>query len=290
MARDEPPPGGDVLGVRAYPRALRGAAGGLLLVAGASLPFLLGRVLLATDPPMTPPMVLRAFLAFSVLPALAAWLIGRALAAQVELDRDALGLCVGGQRFTVALASIARVEPWRVPLPQPGFALGLASGRRFALGIAPDDPGGILARLAELGVPGAAAAAVHPSLVYARVKHAAGPLGGRRLVAKFPLFGVLVAGVLFNAHQHIAYGGTFGQYDLEGAWPYARGFVTYWVTTTIYLLLYASAWRVAAETVAWLSARRSERVAAFARRVVDLVCRLAYYAGVPFLLALRFAQ
>jgi len=31
-------------------------------------------------------------------------------------------------------------------------------------------------------------------------------------------------------------------------------------------------------------------VASFARRVADLVCRLAYYGGVPLLLALRFAE
>lgn len=290
MARDEPTPEEDALHVRAYPRALRAAGGGLLFVAGASLPFLLSRVLLATDPPMTPQMVLRAFLAFSALPALAAWLVGRALAARVELGRDALEVRVGGQHFAVPLASIVRVEPWRLPLPQPGFSLGLTSGAHFPLGIAADDPTALLARLAQRGVAAAAPAAAHPSLLYARVKHTAGRLGGSRLVAKFPLFGALVAGVLFNAHQHIAYGGSLGQYYLEGALPYARTFATYWVTTTIYLVLYASVWRVPAEAAAWLAAQKSEPAARFARRVAELVCRLAYYAGVPMLLALRFAE
>jgi apolipoprotein N-acyltransferase len=290
MASKLESPATDALGVRAYPRALRGAAAGLLLVSGASLPFLLCRVLLATDPPMTPQMVLRAFLAFSALPAVAAWLVERALAARVDVDREALEVRVGGQHFTLPLASIVAVEPWRLPLPQAGFSLGLASGGRFALGIGADDPGALLARLAAGGVAAAKTPAEHPSLLYARVKHAAGRLRGARLVAKFPLFGALVAGVLFNAHQHIAYGGTLGQYHLDGALPYARTFLTYWVTTTIYLVLYASVWRVPAEAIAWLAARRGERAAAFARRVAELTCRLAYYGGVPMLLALRFAD
>lgn len=290
MVRGAIPGDDEVLRVRAYPRALRGAVAGLLLASAASLPFLLLRVLLATDPPMTPPMVLRAFLAFAALPAIAAWLVGRALSARVEIGRDALELRVGGRHFAVPLASIAGVVPWRLPLPEGGFALDLASGRRFELGIGADDPAALLARLTAAGVGAATPATAHPSVVYARVKHAAGRLAGRRLVAKFPLFGALIGGVLFNAHQHVAYGGTLGQYDLEGALPYARTFVNYWATATIYLVLYASVWRVPAEAIAWLAALRGERVAAFARRVAELVCRLAYYAGVPLLLALRFAE
>jgi apolipoprotein N-acyltransferase len=276
--------------VWAYPRALRLAAGGLLLVSAASLPFLSSRVLLADDPPMSPAMVLRAFVAISLLPALAALLVRRALVATLRIAPDALEIGVGGQSFTVPLASIGAVEPWRVPLPQPGLGLRLGSGQRFALGLAAEDPSIIVARLVEVGVEAAAPALDRPPLVYARVKHAAGRLGWRRLVAKFPLFGALVAGVLFNAHQHIAYGGTFGQYYLEGALPYAKAFATYWVTVTIYLVLYASVWRWPAEIVAWLAARRGDSVASPVRRAVELVCRLAYYAGVPLLLALRFAQ
>ncbi len=290
MASAVKSPSSDALRVRAYPRALRGAAAALLLVSGASLPLLLGRVLLATDPPLPPQTVLRDFLAFAALPAVAAWLVGRALAARVDVGRDALEVQVGGQQLTVPLASIVAVEPWRLPLPQAGFSLGLASGDRFALGIGADDPGQLLARLAARGVTAATAAAEHPSLLHARVKHAAGRLDATRLVAKFPLFGALVAGILFNAQQQIAYGGSLGQYELEGALPYARAFVGYWATTSLYLVLYASVWRVVVETGAWLAAWRGEPVASFARRVAELVCRLAYYGGVPLLLALRFAE
>ena len=284
--------GGDPAGtgVRAYPLAMRLGAGWLLAASGLSLPFLLLRVALATDPPMTPPMVLRAFVALTVLPLLAALFIQRALRAELELAEDDLVVRVGGQRFEVPLGSISAVEPWRIPLPMPGFRLRLASGRRFGLGIGADDPTAIFAALAARGVSAAEPACAHPAIVYARVKHTLGRLGWRRLLFKYPLFGALVAGILFNAHQHIAYGGALGQYYLEGAWPWLRTFLVYWATVTIYLVLYASVWRWPVEIVAWLAAQRGEALAVRVRRIAEWTCRVAYYAGVVLMLALRFAS
>lgn len=276
-------------GVSAYPHALRIGTGGLLAASGLGLPFLLARVLLANDPPMTPPMVLRAFLAMSVLPALAALVLQRALRGEVALVGDDLTVHVGGQRFAIPLASITAIEPWRLPLPQAGFRLRLASGDRFALGLGADDPTPLLAALAARGVPAAEAARRHPAVVYARARQALGRLGWRRALVKYPLFGAMVAAVLFNAHQHIAYGGLLGQYYLEGAWPWARTYLVYWSTATIYLVLYASVWRWPAEVVAWLAAQRDEAFATRVRRVVEWVCRIAYYVGSGLVLALRFA-
>lgn len=287
---DSPTNDGDTLfHVRAYPLAMRLGAGWLLAASGLALPFLLLRVLTANDPPMTPPMVLRAFMSMSALPALAALFIQRALRAELELAGDELVLRVGGQRFAVPIGEIAEVEPWRIPLPMPGFRLRLASGKRFPLGIGADDPTPILHALAARGAAVADAAAMHPAVVYARVKHALGRLGWRRLLLKFPLFGLAVAAIPFNAHQHIAYGGLFGQYYLEGAWPWLRTFLVYWATITVYLVLYASVWRWPAEIVAWLAAFRGEAFARRARQVVEWVCRVVYYAGVLLMLALRFS-
>ena len=275
--------------VRAYPLAMRLGAGWLLAASGLSLPLLLARILLANDPPMTPPMVLRAFIALTVLPALAALFIQRALRGTLEVAGGELVVRVGGQRFEVPLAQIAAVAPWRIPLPMPGFRLRLASGKRFALGLGADDPTPILRALADGGVTVAEEAASHPAVVYARVKHVLGRLGWRRTLLKFPLFGLVVSAIPFNAHQHIAYGGLFGQYYLEGAWPWARTFLVYWATITIYLVLYASVWRWPAEIVAWLAARRGEALARRTRVVVEWVCRVVYYAGVLLMLALRFS-
>lgn len=275
--------------VRAYPLAMRLGAGWLLAASGLALPFLLTRVLLANDPPMTPQMVLRAFLSLSALPALAALFIQRALRATLEVAGGELVVRVGGHVFEVPLAQITAVEPWRIPLPMPGFRLRLASGKRFGLGIGADDPTPILRALADGGVTLAEDATSHPAVVYARVKHALGRLGWRRTLLKFPLFGLAVSAIPFNAHQHIAYGGLFGQYYLEGAWPWARTFLVYWATITVYLVLYASVWRWPAEIVAWLAALRGETFARRTRLVVEWVCRVVYYAGVLLMLALRFS-
>ncbi|MBM4245831.1 MAG: hypothetical protein FJ148_18830 [Deltaproteobacteria bacterium] len=273
-----------------YPLAIRLGTGLLLAASALSLPVLLARVLLANDPPMTPPVVLRAFLALSVLPALASLVLQRALRGEVALDRENVAVRVGGYHVDVPIASIAAIEPWRLPLPQAGFGLRLASGKRFALGLGADDPMPLLAALEARGVPTVEAARRHPVLVYARTRQRLGRLGWRRTLLKYPLFGAMVAGVLFNAHQHIAYGGLLGQYYLEGAWPWARTFLVYWSTATIYMVLYASAWRWPAEIVAWLASHRGEAFATRVRRVVEWVCRIAYYAGVGLVLALRFAD
>lgn len=281
--------GGTTFPVRAYPLAMRFGAGFLLASSGLALPFLLVRVLIANDPPMTPQMVLRAFISLSALPALAALFVQRALRGTLEVAGAELVVRVGGQRFAVALEEIAAIEPWRVPLPMPGFRLRLASGKRFPLGIGADDATPILQALAARGVAAADGATAHPSVVYAHVRQALGRLGWRRLLLKFPLFGIAVTAIPFNAHQHIAYGGLFGQYYLEGAWPWVRTFLVYWATITIYLVLYASVWRWPAEIVAWAAAFRGEALARRTRQVVEWVCRVVYYAGVLLMLALRFS-
>src|SRR5262245_25594137 len=119
-----------------YPRAMRAGAGTLLVASGLSLPLLLARLLIVHDTTATSPMLLRAVVAVFVLPGLAALLVRRALRAELEIARDDVLVRVGGQSFVVPLAQIVAIEPWQVPLPMPGIALRLASGERFALGIA----------------------------------------------------------------------------------------------------------------------------------------------------------
>jgi hypothetical protein len=96
--------------------------------------------------------------------------------------------------------------------------------------------------------------------------------------------------ILFNAHQFIAYGGTFGQYYLEGIGPYLTSFAEHWVTLVIYLVLYAAVWRGIAEALAMAAAFVGPPQAIATRRIVEIVCRIAYYGGVPLLVALRFAE
>ena len=93
---------------------------------------------------------------------------------------------------------------------------------------------------------------------------------------------------MFNAHQHIAYGGSLGQYHLEGLSAYLSTFLFYWVTLVLYLILYAAVWRALCEGAAWLAAVAAPSRAARVRRAVESVALAAYYAGVPALVAWRF--
>lgn len=108
------------------------------------------------------------------------------------------------------------------------------------------------------------------------------------VLLKFGLVALLPAGVLFNAHQHIAYGGPLGEYYMLGLRPYLATFLVYFTTTVIYLVLYANVWRVLAETVSLLGACMAPAAAATVRKGAEMLCGVAYYGGVSLLLLLRF--
>jgi hypothetical protein len=105
---------------------------------------------------------------------------------------------------------------------------------------------------------------------------------------KFGLFGLAPTAVLFRAHQIIAFGGLLGQYYLEGLRPYLATGVEYWGTTLLYLVLVACTLRVFGEAVGlaatWIAPGRARSV----RAVIEGFCSVAYYVGVPALLAIRF--
>jgi hypothetical protein len=55
-------------------------------------------------------------------------------------------------------------------------------------------------------------------------------------------------------------------------------------------VLWASVWRGPAEGASLLAAYVAPAQAARVRRAAEVACRVLYYAGVPALLALRFAS
>src|SRR6185369_14533103 len=78
---------------------------------------------------------------------------------------------------------------------------------------------------------------------------------------------------LFYTHQHIAYGGTFGQYYLEGPGAWLTTFAEYWSNTVILLVSYASCWR-GADRLARRARRRGARPSGAASRGRGLRPRL----------------
>ena len=284
------PPPLDVEGLRAYPPGWRVVAATLFAVSRASLPAMLVAILVERNPPVTPPVLFRSVVLFALFPGIGAWLVERALAARVAIGDGRLALSRLGLRMEATASAIVRVVPWRVPLPGPGFSLVLMDGRRVRQGLGARDPLPLLEALAErAGVGAARVAAAHPTTVYAHAKAGAGPWRWHHLVGKFVLFALAPTAELFNAHQHIAYGGLFGEYYLVGPAAYFRTFAIHWATVIIQLVLYASVWRGLGEGVAlgaaWIAPSRAARV----RRAVELSCRALYYGGVPVLLGLRFA-
>ncbi len=235
-------------------------------------------------PPVPPVVMVRSFVLGTALPWLMAWAIARGFAGSVAVRDGVLRLCRSDLELEIPCAAITALRPWRISLPGPGLSFRVRAGGRVPLGVAIDHPTELLDALAACGID-TSAARRHPSVAHADTRRARpwyGPL------VKFALLGVLPASVLFYTHQHIAYGGTFGQYYLESPRAYLTTFAEYWATTAILLVSYASVWRGAGEVVVWTVAATSPPRAHATRRIVDAVCALAYYGGVPVLLALRY--
>lgn len=273
----------------AYATVWRIAGGILVAVSRVSLP-LIAIGVLTTDGPVPLIVLLRALAIGALLPAIAAWLIERACMVDVEVGATELVLHGRGMRVEIPRTAMLDIRPWMVPLPGPGVALRLRSGRRFSYGLQAADPTRLLAALADRGIVAAGESTRHPILVYAHAHSSVAAWRWYHLVAKFVLFALVPTAVWFNAHQHIAYGGLLGQYYLEGLGPYLQTFRISWSLAAIYLLLYASVWRAAAEgialLVAWVAPTQSLR----ARRAVEIACRVVYYAGVPLLVLLPFLR
>ncbi|HEY2385436.1 MAG TPA: hypothetical protein VGK30_00625 [Candidatus Binatia bacterium] len=276
---------------RAYGRTARAVAAVCSALAGIDLLLLLAALRLATDPPLMPLDVIQLFLLGCAAPAGVAWAIGRAAEAVVEVDGDDVVVQRRAQRIEVPSGAIAQVRPWWLPLPAPGVTLRLRSGRTLPYGIALADPASLVAALGELAGVADVPPATDPRLVYAKAR---APYRTRqrwyRVLAKFVLFALVPTAVLFNAHQHIAYGGLLGQYYLLGLGAYLRTLALYWTTVTIYLALYASAWRAGAEVLCLGTAAVAPSRAAGVRRLAEIGCALGYYAGALVILALRFVS
>ena len=227
---------------------------------------------------------IRSFAALFLLPELAAWLVMRAFAAQATLEEGALVLARGKRRMELPLRDIVHFLPWRLPFPCPGGTLQLASGERYALAHA--DPVA-LARVLAAG--GAAVPQQAPSRagVYAQVRGAVRRGRLDHALAKFVLLPLALAIPAFRLHQHIAYGGSFGEYDSFGLKAYLTGFAVWWAAWAIATVLTAAVMRVVIETgtlamVFVRPARASE-----ARRWLERLSIAVLYLGLPACLLLR---
>ena len=268
--------------------AARAVSAALVLSARASLLLLLVAVWLADDPPITALPLARDLLALVLAPEACARLIRRAFAGAGGVEAGRLFVVRGGLRLAVPCASIARADPWRLPLPLPGFSLALASGTRFPARLGLADPAPLLAELAAAGAEPARDGLTHPGVRYASARAAWGRRWYERVWCKVLLFALLPGGVGFHAHQHIAFGALLGEYYLMGLGAWLRTAGEYWLTAALYLALWAGLFRIAVEGLALCAAYASIGRAGGARRIAERAATALFYVSVPALLAVRF--
>ncbi|TXH65608.1 MAG: apolipoprotein N-acyltransferase [Lysobacteraceae bacterium] len=244
---------------------------------------------LGDDSQTQPLSQLRMFAALFLAPMAAAWAILRASRATAQIENGVLRLDQRERRIEIDARDIVALHPWRLPLPGTGAGLTLASGRRWSHAIALSDPGALAAVLAEAGAqPALAQASGARASLYARARHAVTSRMIDRPILKFVLFPLVPALPAFRLHQHIAYGGTFGEYYTYGLKAYLLALLIWWASWAVHLVMFAGGLRAVVEagTLAVL-ALRPERTTT-ARKILFVLARLIYYVGMPAWLLFRF--
>lgn len=271
------------------PRGWRIAAAALRVFARGSLLWIAAAVVLSADVQQIDALQkIRMTLALFLAPELAAWAIGRAHAAVLHVDGDALAIEQGARRIEIPLREIAAVRPWALPLPQSGVWLRLASGRRWSQGIALADPEALMRALAAAGATLAPPTdADARASTWAQARAAVRRGRADHPLVKFALFPLVPALPVFRLHQHIAYGGTFGEWQTFGAQAWFGALGLWWASWAVNLLLFAAVLRAAIESVALIGLALRPARAIELRRVLEPLGRLLFYLGVPLWLALR---
>ncbi|BAV97337.1 apolipoprotein N-acyltransferase [Lysobacter enzymogenes] len=266
----------------------RTLAAALRLCAGAGLLWLAYDMIARIGLQIQSLAQLRLFAAAVVAPALAAWAIERAFAAQARIEGATWVLEQRRQRIELPLASLAALRPWRIALPRSGVDLRLAAGPLWTRSIALAGPRALQRLLAASGAPigwEGRFAAAWADFVQARAD-ARRPRLDHGL-AKFALFPLLLALVAFRLHQVIAFGGTFGEYYSYGLGAYLSGLLIWWASWSIGLMLFAGVLRIVIETVAVLGFALRRTDAVVLRDALEWLGRVAFYLGVPVWLGWR---
>jgi apolipoprotein N-acyltransferase len=211
-----------------------------------------------------------------------------AFAARASIEGGVLVLARGARRLELPVTDIAAIAPWRVPLPGPGVALRLASGERWHYGIALTNPTALARALAVAGGPPEPQDS-HPSREAAYAKARLSIRRGRldHPLTKFILFPLVLALPAFRLHQHIAYGGSFGEYYTFGLKAYLTTLSLWWAAWAIGVVLTAAALRAAIEGGTLLAVLLRPTQAVELRRWLERVALALLYLGLPAWLLLH---
>lgn len=265
-----------------WPTAWRWFAVVLRLLSWAALAWLACGWLLGDAQASNPLARIRMFAALVLLPEAALWVLRRVFAVRLVADAERMTIERRGGGIDIARAAIADVQAWRLPLP--GTGVHLLSRGAAPVSLQLRDPA-LVRRALMPGDAAAPAPRAWPAFVHARASTRRPWLD--RPCAKFLLFPLLPAGIAFRLHQHIAYGGTFGEYQTFGLKAWLSGFVLWWADWAIAMVLFAAVLRVAVEALALLAAGLRPASAQPERDALEWIARLAFWLGAPAWLVLR---
>ncbi len=277
-------------GVIVLTSSWRVVSAALRLVARASLLWMGLTWLFGDASKLTSISGIRMFLALVAAPEFMAWCIGRAFAATAFIDGDALVLEQRTRRVEIPLRNIAGLQAWRWPLPSAGTWISLASGTRWGGGLALADLPALADALVRAGVAPALGRAKDGRIAaYMRLRARLPQRWWDHGFVKFVLYPLVLALPAFRLHQHIAYGGTFGEYQSYGLQAYLSALAIWWASWAIGLVLFAAVLRILTEAGTLLALLLQPARAGDARRWLETGARLLFFVGVPAWWLLRIS-
>ncbi len=270
------------------PAAARVAAGALRTFARGGLLWMIAAVALGDATLQSNTLAqIRTFVALFLVPEAAAWCVLRAFAARAEVQAGALVFTHGGRRLELPRSDIAAVQPWRLPVPGPGASLRLVSGQRWRYQLAIAHPAALVRALAAAGGAPLTEPAPSRATTWIRVRTALARGRLDRPLAKFVALPLALAIPAFRLHQHIAYGGSFGEYLSFGLKAYLGTFALWWAAWTIGVVLCAAAVRAAIEAGTLAAVMVAPSRALRTRQWLERLGLAALYLGLPAWLATR---
>ena len=275
--------------VAVLPPAARWAAGLLRAFARGNLLWMGAAMLLGESLRGNTLAQMRMFTGLFLVPEAIAACLMLAFAARASIENGMLVLTRGAGRLELALSDIAAVTHWRVPLPGPGATLRLVSGGRWRYGLALARPAALAHALAHPLTGAVPAQAARPTWEtrYAQTQQAMQRTRLDHPFSKFVLLPVALALPAFRLHQHIAYGGSFGEYYSFGLKAYLTTFSIWWAAWAIGVVLTAAVLRAVVEAGTLIAVLLRPEAAIDVRRWLERLALVTLYLGLPTWLLLR---
>ncbi|MBB5018029.1 apolipoprotein N-acyltransferase [Chitinivorax tropicus] len=228
---------------------------------------------------------IRLFMSLCLVPEAAAWFVLRAFAATASIESGQLVLRRGKDSLMLPLADIRAVEPSWLPLPTPGLAIHLRSGRPWPYTLAVPDP----AKLMRVLTPIDTAQTSKPSIIalLAQTREATRPGRIAHPLVKFALLPLALSLIAFNLHQHIVYGSLFGEYYVLGLKAYLTTLLLWWGGWLIGMTATAAVLRLGIESITLVATWAKPQHAADTRYLIERMGLLVLYVGVPVWLLIR---